>query len=120
MFCKPLTYSYSTKIIRQYMEMNGEYGWNINLELLWQFKIGGGGNKIKGKKMSLVKRVILPLSYATLYVFSFDISDLKLLQTHLTDVLLHVEVLREGLSIFIPHFRHTDLLTITGSTVFDI
>ena len=65
------------------------------MELLRQFKIGGGGNKIKGKKMSLVKRVILPLSYATLYVFSFDISDLKLLQTHLTDVLLHVEVITE-------------------------
>lgn len=59
--------------------------------------MGGGGavNKIKGTKMSLVKRVILPLSYATLYVFSFDISDLKLLQTHLTDVLLHVEVITE-------------------------
>ena len=92
MFSKPLTCSYSIKIIRQYTEVNGEY----EIELLRQFKIGGGGRKQDWrKKMSLVKRVILPLSYDTLYVSSFDISDLKLLQTHLIDVLLHVEVITE-------------------------
>ena len=59
--------------------------------------------------MSLVKRVILPLSYATLYVFSFDISDLKLLQTHLIDVLLHVEVITEKGQVFSCHISDTQI-----------
>ena len=46
MFSKPLTCSYSIKIIRQYTEVNGEY----EIELLRQFKIGGGGKKTRLEK----------------------------------------------------------------------
>ena len=46
MFSKPLTCSYSIKIIRQYTEVNGEY----EIELLRQFKIGGGEENKIGEK----------------------------------------------------------------------
>lgn len=72
--------------------------------------------------MNPVKKVILTLSHVTLFIFSFDISGSKLLQTHLTDILYHVEEITENYQVFsfkYLHSRHTDLLTTTGYTILD-